>query len=201
MPSERILNKYYNEGAFNAPERIGYMMSYIRKLKPLTEEEWHIWYINNVHDENYIMDIAEEMQQSIPASYSITVDDCHEYVIDVMFHRTFKGYNRENLALSYLRRFVSPNVQEAPKEWDTEYFIDFYIDKSETHPLIGIQLKPDTFYYGHYQHVVDIEGKMRRFCQYYDALAYVLQYDSELTTDKKIVFQNPETIDDIKDNL
>ena len=97
MTKEQILNKYYNIGSFNAPSRIGYMMNYIRELSPLTEDEWRIWYINNVHDENYIIDIAEEMQHSIPADYNITFGDCHDYVIDVMFHRTFKGYSKGNV--------------------------------------------------------------------------------------------------------
>lgn len=201
MASESTLNFYYNKGGFNKPERIGYMMNMIRTLKPLTEDEWKIWYYNNVHNEDYISDIAQDMYDSIPSSLTISLDECHEYVIDVMFRRTFQGYNRENLALRYLQECVSHLVKEAPKEWDTEYFIDFYIDKTNSHPLIGIQLKPDTFYFGGYQSKVNICEKMNRFCEYYNALAYVLQYDSATSSQGNIEFRNPEVIDEIKNNL
>lgn len=199
MSSERILNYYYNIGGFNKPERIGYMMSMIRKLQPITVDEWRVWYLDNVHDEAYIDNIAIEMHRSIPASYSVSVSDCHDYVYDVMFRRTFQGYDKEGLALKYLKSHVSPAVKDAPKEWDTDYFIDFYIPENTEHPLIGIQLKPETFYRGHYQNIVDIEGKMNRFRSDYRALAYVLKYKS-VSSSSGIEFTNPDVIIEIKNN-
>ena len=59
--NERILNKYYNIGNFNHPSRIGYMMKMIRELKPLTQDEWRLWYYKNIHDEQYVKDIASEI--------------------------------------------------------------------------------------------------------------------------------------------
>lgn len=201
MSDERILNNYYNIGGFNKPERIGYMMSMIRNLRPLTAEEWEIWYTDNVHDRDYIDGLSIEMYNSIPSQYGVTSAACRAYVYDVMFRRTFQGYNKEKQALRFLRQSVSKDVQEAPKEWDTEYFIDFYIPKSENHPLIGIQLKPDTFFLGHYQRVVDIEGKMNRFATMYRALAYILKYRQIVDEERTIEFTNPEVISEIISNL
>ena len=199
MLSERVLNKYYNEGAFNHPNRIGYMISMIRKLKPLTMDEWKTWYLSNVHDEVFIHQLAIEMNNTIPLQYGSTVEECEDYIHDVMFRRTFQGYNRENQALYLLRQIIDPSVEEAPKEWDTQYFIDFYLHGADGE-LIGIQLKPDTFYYGRYQYVVDIHGKMCRFCEEYGAKAFVLKYKSN-SNSGSIEFDNPEVIREIKSLL
>ena len=193
--NERILNNYYNIGKFNHPSRIGYMMKMIRELKPLTQDEWRLWYYNNVHDEQYVKDIASEMHSTIPVDYCITIDDCLVYVEDVMFRRTFNGYNKEKLSLKLLREYISPDVKESPADWDTKYFIDFYL---ETHKaLIGIQLKPDTFYRGNYQYKVDIHGKMKAFERAYNALSFILLYQQHSSQDG-IVFANPEVLDEIK---
>jgi hypothetical protein len=199
MATERLLNNYYNTGGYNQPARIGYMINMIRSLKPLTEEEWKLWYIENVHDESYLEGLAEEMYQSIPRSCNVSIDECRSYIYDVMFRRTFQGYNKEKIALRILRDLVSPDVQEAPEDWDTEYFIDFFI-KSSRRDLVGIQLKPETFYRGHYQHVVDISGKMNAFCRKYGAKAYVLKY-RQSSDQEGIVFSNPDVIEEIRQSI
>ncbi len=199
MATERLLNNYYNTGGYNQPARIGYMIKMIRNLKPLTEEEWKLWYLENVHDERYLEGLAEEMYQSIPRSFNVSIDECRSYIYDVMFRRTFQGYNKEKNALRILRDLVSPDVQEAPEDWDTEYFIDFFI-KSNCGDLVGIQLKPETFYRGHYQHVVDINGKINAFCRKYSAKAYVLQY-RQSSDQEGIVFSNPDIIEEIKKSI
>lgn len=195
---ERDLNYYYNKGGFNNPSKIGFMMKMIRELRPLTEDEWQIWYLSNVHNEDYLKGLAKEMYQTMPANLNASVEQCLAYIYDVMFHRTFQGYNKEKLALQILRKAVSPDVQEAPEDWDTQYFIDFYIRGSNGR-LIGIQLKPETFYWGGYQNVVDIRGKMAAFCQDYNALAYVLIYKQ--STGSGITFSDPTVIEEIKRSL
>ena len=192
---ESLLNYYYNIGRFNKPERIGFMMNMIRKLHPLTIEEWQLWYFENVHNPEYIDNIVEEFYMSIPSTHNITKDECKNYVYDVMFRRTFNGFNKEKQALKILRETISPYIQEAPKEWDTKYFIDFYL-KTSNNGIIGIQLKPETFYLGNYQSVVDIEGKIRSFCNDFNAKAFILKYKQ--TNQQNIVFANPNIIEEIK---
>lgn len=199
MATERLLNQYYNAGGYNHHARIGYMMKMIRSLKPFTEEEWKLWYLENVHDERYLEGLAKEMCQSIPKSCNVSIDECRAYIDDVMFRRTFQGYNKEKLALRIVRDVVSPDVQEAPEDWDTEYFIDFFVESRSGH-LVGIQLKPETFYCGRYQYVVDIKGKMDAFCQKYNAQAYVLIY-RQASDGEGMVFSNPDIIEEIKQSL
>lgn len=199
MASEIVLNKYYNEGGFNDPHRIGYLMSMIRKLRPLTEEEWILWYLENVHGDRFLDALAEEMQQSIPGHYRVSKNECKAYIYDVMFRRTFEGYDKEKQALILLREIISPSVREAPKEWDTEYFIDFYL-YGANNQLIGIQLKPETFFLGNYQNKVDIHGKMNAFCREYNAQAYILIYQAGVE-EGQLILSNPEVVDIIKQNL
>lgn len=201
MAKEKDLNHYYNIGKFNHPSRIGYMMKMIRDVKPITEDEWKMWYLDNVHDEQFIKETASEMYQIIPEHMNVREDECFDYVNDVMFHRTFKGYNKEKLALKVLREVVSPNVQESPAEWDTKFFIDFYVYGNRKN-LIGMQLKPDTFFTGHYQYKVDIKGKMDAFCREYNAKAYILTYDSEKSKEiNEIEFTDPKVIEEIRNQL
>ncbi len=199
MINEGILNNFYNRGGFNQPSRIGYMMKMIRELKPLTEEEWRIWYLKNVHNELYLNKLSQEMASTIPDSYNIGFETCKEYIYDVMFRRTFNGYNKEKQALKLLRDAISPTIEEAPEDWDTNYFIDFFLyDKN--HCLIGIQLKPDTFYYGHYQNKVDINSKMQAFRKDKNASTFILKYETTSNANT-IKFVNPEIVDEIKSML
>ena len=145
MASESLLNNYYNRGGYNQPSRIGFMMKMIRNLKPLTQEEWEIWYLENVHDEEYLDGLAQEMCDFIPDQYHVSV----------------------------------------------------YSSRNE---LIGIQLKPETFYMGRYQYKVDIRGKMNAFCRDKNARAFILKYS--VASDRSgIIFTNPEVINEIQTYL
>ena len=199
MENEFILNRYYNTGRFNSSLKIGFMMDMIRTLKPLSKEEWMLWYLNNVHDEQYLFKLAEEMSEIIPSSYQITASNCFEYICDVMFRRTFEGYNNEKRALLYLRKTLSLNVKEAPKEWDVKYFIDFYVIGKNS-KLLGIQLKPVTFYSGKYYEQVDIRGKILSFCHQYNAMACILIY-SHSASSGHFSIENTDMIEFVKKKL
>ena len=195
MHDENTLNKYYNIGGFNKPKIIGYVMTMIRNLQPRTMEEWKIWYLTNIHNESYLHNLAIEMHSTIPHNLNISIDDCEKYIYNVMFRRTFEGFNKEKQALKILRNIIDPSIQESPKEWDTDFFIDFFLhDKNNN--LIGIQLKPDTFYLGNYQNIVNINGKMKQFCDQFNAKTFVLKYNSK--NKNNIEFINPEIIIEIK---
>lgn len=199
MGNEFILNRYYNVGKINSSLKIGFLMDMIRTLKPFSKEEWMLWYLSNVHDERYLLKLAEEMSEIIPSSYQITVSDCFEYICDVMFRRTFEGYNNEKQALSYLKKNLSSDVKEAPKEWDVKYFIDFYV-VGKNSKLLGIQLKPATFYSGKYYDKVDIRGKILSFCRQYNAMACILIY-SRSASSGQFSIENPDMIEFVKKKL
>lgn len=192
---EKALNKYYNKGRFNNPGRIGYMMKIIRKAKPSSEKEWKDYYFTNVNKPEIIDEISEDMYKFIPSSEKISKELCREYIIDVMFRRTYEGWKKEEQAFKILQKHF-PTIQEAPEDWDNIYFIDFYF-KSKGGRLIGIQLKPETFYSGRYNKKVDIEGKHRAFREKYNAKTFILTY-KQLYDNNKVVLTDPSIIDEIK---
>lgn len=195
---EAVLNRFYNVGGFDKPERIGYMMKMIRELKPSSMMEWMYWYFEHVHCFPYLYNLAIEFWKTIPTIYEIEFKEALAYIGDVMFYRTFNGYNKEASALQILRKAINPNIQESPADWDSLYFIDFYFFNAQKQ-LIGIQLKPESFLYGHCDQYVAIKDKMQSFCRDYNAKAFILYYrqncNSRTTND---FFINSETIDLIK---
>lgn len=190
MSREWILNKYYNMGGYNLPCRIGYMMKMIRELRPITIDEWQIWYLNNVHPIEYIEELASDMNDSIPSCYNSSFEECFEYICNVMFKRTFDGFNKEKIALRFLRKHISQNVFEAPEDWDTLYFIDFYFHSFDG-KLIGIQLKPKSFFAGGYNRVVNIEGKMKKFREEFNAETYILIYSNKMAEEYELEVEDP----------
>lgn len=200
IKNEKILNKCYNLSALNRPARIGYIMSMIRDVKPLTAREWREWYINNVHSENEITALGKELYWSVLENYpgaDISMEDCVSYVNDVMFRRTFNGYNKEQTTLSVLRALISPSVQEAPAGWDTAYFIDFFF-RTSNGQMVGIQLKPSTYITGkHYNDDCNAMERLRRFHDKFGARVWVLVYDASDSSDG-ITFTNPGALEKMR---
>ena len=104
---EAVLNRFYNVGGFNKPERIGYMMKMIRELKPSSMMEWMYWYFEHVHCFPYLYNLAIEFWKTIPTIYEIEFKEALAYIGDVMFYRTFNGYNKEASALQILRKAIN----------------------------------------------------------------------------------------------
>ena len=191
---EKELNYYFNIGKFNHPEVIGYVMNEIRKANPITLNQWRNYYYNNVRSKEYLDELALKMFNSIPIKRRkiLTLSKCKEYIDDVIFRRTFEGFNRENQALNLLNELLNNKVELSPKEWDGKYFIDFIINK----PLIGIQLKPKTFYDGHYDVVTNIDQKLEEFEQNFNAKTFILVYEESDNNHIEII--NMEVVDEIK---
>lgn len=195
---EAVLNHYYNLGKFNHPRRIGYVMKMIRELKPVTMMEWMQWYFANQHDFAYLYNLSIDFWRSIPASYGIEFREALAYVGDVMFERTFAGYNKEETALHILQATINPSIQESPADWDNLYFIDFYYWNNKGQ-LVGIQLKPESFKKSHCENFVAIDQKMQRFRKQFNAQTFVLYYKQgyEFQTVDQF-FANPEMVDLMK---
>ena len=186
--TERELNFYFNKGKFNHPNEIGFVMNEIRKCAPITLNEWRKYYLENVRDIMFLDELANRMFESIEIQnrFKNVKNECLNYIEDVIFRRTFLGYNKENMALKILNSVLKNNVEMSPKEWDGEYFVDFIIKK----PLIGIQLKPETFYHGKYDFYVNIDEKLRKFERDFNAKTFILIYSKEVENGIKIINEN-----------
>jgi len=196
--NEKLLNYYFNIGKYNHPENIGFVMNSIRQCKPLTISEWEIYYFSNVKTFEHIESLVRSMHEDIPKNYGVSYEECLDYFLDVLIRRTFEGYNKENQALQILRSEISTLVNESPKEWDGEYFIDFYV-YGRNDKLIGIQLKPVTFFYGGYNRKVNIDQKLKSFRQDFDALTFTIHYKK--SENNEIIIVNYEILDEIREYL
>lgn len=195
---EAILNQYYNKGGFNHVDRIGPMMRMIKEVKPATMRDWKDWYLANILSPHALEQLASNFTNSIPKKYQITPEEAYAYICDVMFKRTFSGYNKEKIALHILRNIVNPNIQEASENWDIFYFIDFYF-YTPSGQLIGIQLKPVSFSRGHYENYINIDSRMQFFCNLYHAKAFILYYRQGCDfQNANQFFANPEILQRMK---
>ena len=161
-------------------------MNMIRNLSPLTLREWKEWYLTNVHDADYLRGIAISMRQAIPSSEEITLKDCENYIYDVMFRRTFEGFNKEKKMLAYLQSNISPDIKESPAEWDSRYFVDFYIKGSDD-GIVGIQLKPESFSKGKYEDMADMERKVNDFKRDYGGEVVIIEYGKDCGEDGLVI--------------
>ena len=199
MCSEKILNKYYNESGCNRTRRIGYVMSMIRNLSPLTQREWRYWYLSNIHGPKYLHALAIHMCESIPDSQNITVEECEKYIYDVMFRRTFNGYNKEKKLLRYLQKNVFFGIKESPAEWDSRYFVDFYA-KGKSDNIVGIQVKPESFSKGKYEEMAEMERKVKDFKKDCGGEVVLLEYGKDYGADG-VVISNMSAIEKLRNMI
>lgn len=169
---EQKLKAYYTEGGFNSAKRIGYVMKLIRELKPLTAEEWRSWYLENVHDEKYLERLAGDMFRTVPVEEDFTYQDCLQYIYEMMFRRTFLGYNKEKAGLQFLREQVSSEVQESPQDWIQKYDAPFYVITKEGKQLL-LRLQFDRC-----AQVQDpaLDQRTKDFCEKNNAEVFLIAY-------------------------
>ena len=195
LTKEEKLNRYYTEGGFNNPRRIGYVIKLIRDLQPLTIEEWRNWYLEHIHNAEFLEKIAGEMFRSIPEEEGISFKDCWNHINDVMFRRTFLSYNKDKAALKLIQKEVEPGFVEAPADWSSRYGVDYYL-RNPAGKYIGLRLKPISDKEETRRVKEAMERKMNAFCRDYQASVFVLQY--EKTPAKDVVFLDSESIGEIR---
>jgi hypothetical protein len=87
-----------------------------------------------------------KITEVVPAEVEmIAVEDCINYMYNLVINRTYDGYTTEIKTISeLLRKIISVNIEPAPDEWDRLYNVDFYIKINGKY--IGLQIKPRAFH-------------------------------------------------------
>ena len=141
---DEILKETYAKGGFGSPDRIGRVMQTIRERRPLTESEWRAWYLANVRSETELLNLAGEMFREIPRDAPVTMRQTLDFIENMIFSVSFRGYDKSNLALQFLKSVLNPPgadaVCAAPLDWREKYDIDFYAAMAGS--LLGIRLRP-----------------------------------------------------------
>ena len=146
MAKEWILNSAMNRFQFNFKRNVGPTSESIRKCSPKHMDDWREYYFTYVRTREQIEELGKKLYvkitEVIPAEISaITLQDCIDYMIQMVIDRTYDGYVTEIQTIyGQLEKILNEKIQPAPDEWDRLYNVDFFIKIGEKH--IGLQIKP-----------------------------------------------------------
>lgn len=146
MAKEWILNSVMNRFQLNFKRNVGATSESIRNCSPKTLTEWQEYYFANIRTKEHIEELGRKLYTKITEVIqseveAITVDDCINYMKELVIDRTFDGYMTEILTVyRQLEKMLGVKIEPAPDEWDRLFNVDFFIKIGEKY--IGIQIKP-----------------------------------------------------------
>ena len=205
MPKEWILNHATMRFQLNRPKYVGRVAEEIRKCGPKSVKEWEDYYYKNVHSKEQLESVGKMLYYKIKnvclrEVESITLEDCINYVKELVINRTYDGYQSEIQTIyGQLQEALGVKIEPAPDEWDRLYNVDFYIKVGEKY--IGLQIRPA----GYTQPIPTIINEMKfakasheKFTEKYGGkVFFILSIDVK---GKKKIY-NTEVIQEIKDEI
>jgi len=129
------------------------------------------------------------------------VEDCINYVHNLVIDRTYDGYITEIKTISeLLEKILSINIEPAPDEWDRLYYnVDFYIKINSKY--IGLQIKPVSGVSHipqiYKEHSIQINTHKKFTSKYGGEVFYVFS----LKQGNKKIIHNVDVIDNIKKEI
>ncbi len=151
MPKEWILNQANMRWGLTKKNKVGPVSELIRKCSPKQINEWEDYYYQHVYPKDHLEElgrrlfikITEVCQAEIE---SITVEDCINFIVNLVINRTFDGYQSEiQTVYGQLQHELGVPIEPAPDEWDRLYNVDFFIKVNDK--FIGLQIKPAGYAY------------------------------------------------------
>jgi len=146
MAKEWILNSATNRFQLNFKRNVGATSEAIRKCSPKSLLEWEEYYFKNVRSPEHIYELGKKLyikisEVLISEIEEITLDDCVDYIRNLVINRTYDGYMTEIKTIyEQLQLLIEKKIEAAPDEWDRKYNVDFYIKINDKY--IGLQIKP-----------------------------------------------------------
>lgn len=205
MAKEWILNSATNRFQLNFKRNVGATSLSIRTCQPKSLQEWEQYYFQNVKPREHLVQLGKKLfvklTEVLVAEISeITEQDCIDYIINLVINRTFDGYVTEiQTVYGQLEQLIDRKVEPASDEWDRLFNVDFYIQIGTKY--IGLQIKPA----GDVSHIPQIfkERELQavthqKFSKEYGGKVF---YVVSLTEGKKKIIQNPEVVDEIKEEI
>lgn len=197
MSKEWVINSALNRWGLNRKKRIGATSEMIRAARPKTQAEWEDYYREHGIDDAELDAIAEELyakREILRAEIEdIDLDSCRDYVRDVIFRRTFNGYQAErDVVAELLEHQIGATLKEAPDAWDRGYGVDWIVDVPGR-PL-GVQIKPPSFSEGPDAHrrEAELRAAHLRFMDEANGTVVTIVYGDDGDGKKKI--RNTESI-------
>lgn len=151
MPKEWILNQANMRWQLNRPKHVGHVAAEIRKCSPKSLEDWKKYYFENVRSKEQLTEVGKKLYEKVTGICKqeieqLTEKDCIDYVLELVFDRTYDGYKSEIQTIyGELQKILGVKISFAPDEWDRGYNVDFFIKVKDKY--IGLQIKPAGFEY------------------------------------------------------
>lgn len=104
---EFVLNHAFNRWQLGYPRNVGHLSKTIRTLNPKSKNEWKTFYFQNLRSKQHLEGLGRKLYDKIKNVVaneerfhpklieSITLQDCLDYVSDVVINRTYDGFRRE----------------------------------------------------------------------------------------------------------
>ena len=205
MAKEWVLNSATNRFQLNFKRNVGAVSEEIRKCQPRTAEQWQEYYFSNVRDREHIEELGRKLYIKITEVISaeieeITEQDCIDYVLNLVIHRTFDGYMTEIKTIyGQLQQHLDLKIEPAPDKWDRLYNVDFFIKVNDHY--VGLQIKPMS----NVSQITQIYKEQsiqqithEKFTQKFGGRVF---YIFSLKAGNQKVIQNPEIINEIKQEI
>ena len=105
---EFILNYATNRWQLNFKRNVGELSDNIRLCSPKSVEEWEKYYFTNMYPKSHLDDLGQKLYDNISNILpdekrfhpdlldSISLDDCKNYIYQLVIYKTFDGYIREH---------------------------------------------------------------------------------------------------------
>jgi len=204
MPKEWILNQANMRWGLTKKNKVGAVSELIRKCSPKSLQEWEDYYYENAYPKQHLEELGKRLYIKISEVCaaeieSITEQDCINFIINLVIKRTYDGYQSEIQTIyGQLENALGVKIEPAPDEWDRGYNVDFFIKVKDKY--IGLQIKPAGYAYIP-QILNEMEFQKRTHAKFTAKYGGKVFYIISVTEGKKKIIQNPEVIEEIRNEI
>ena len=105
---EFILNYATNRWQLNFKRNVGALSDHIRLCSPVSVTDWENYYFTQVFPKSHLDELGGKLYENISCVLphenrfhpdllnSITLEDCKDYIYQLVINKTFDGYIREH---------------------------------------------------------------------------------------------------------
>jgi len=151
MAREWILNQANMRWGLTRKKQVGAVADLIRKCAPKELADWEDYYYKNGCTKEHLEELGRKLFVKVSEVCKaeiedVTEQDCIDYIVNLVIHRTFDGYRSEIQTIyGQLQDLLGVEIKPAPDEWDRGYNVDFFIEIKGKY--IGLQIKPAGYAY------------------------------------------------------
>ena len=216
---EFLLNYVNRRWGLTKTTKVGAVMALIRDCQPKSYKEWESWYFTKAYtktkdpikiNRKILKELGERLYVKLKeivipeiksAIHSLTLDDCTEYVFDLVLHRTFDGFITEKSIIldSLSQYFPSLDFKESEPKLDHAGDIDF-LGWFDNNKAIGIQIKPVTANanLADYSITARMQKSFQGFTKQYNGKVFIVFSKDNKIANKRVLNEIQKEIQQLK---